>query len=282
MQQVVGEMKNLSIAQPSGRAEATTTSVPVYDISSVPTTAGANLNVFDSNSLSTMHSTQGRQDIVPPVTISSAHLSSVVPPQLFSSNIGGLPQSTVPSLSQATMASLPLGGQLEVDRYQQLGAVPRSRVNPMPTISGWGANLQTNIVSACSTMPVVGIPSTHSGFPSNSVRSIPLPTSMVGLETSCGVTNSGHIPQQMGNAANVGLNGGFMFGQTAVPRIPQLNDPVGQFQIVPTQHQLMARQVMPKDLPLFRGDPEDWPLFNSAYVNSTAACGYSDVARQSF
>ncbi|XP_065094863.1 uncharacterized protein LOC135715579 [Ochlerotatus camptorhynchus] len=34
---------------------------------------------------------------------------------------------------------------------------------------------------------------------------------------------------------------------------------------------------MPKDLPPFRGDPEDWPLFYSAYLNSTTACGYTDV-----
>lgn len=39
----------------------------------------------------------------------------------------------------------------------------------------------------------------------------------------------------------------------------------------------MARLPIPKDLPFFRDDPNDWPLFYSAYVNSTTACGYTDV-----
>ncbi|XP_062706264.1 uncharacterized protein LOC134287709 [Aedes albopictus] len=46
----------------------------------------------------------------------------------------------------------------------------------------------------------------------------------------------------------------------------------GQF-----QQQLAARQVVPKELPVFTGNPEDWPLFVSSYRNSTAMCGYSDA-----
>ncbi|XP_053691664.1 uncharacterized protein LOC128740164 [Sabethes cyaneus] len=33
---------------------------------------------------------------------------------------------------------------------------------------------------------------------------------------------------------------------------------------------------MPKDLPNFSGDPQEWPLFHSAFCNSTEACGYTD------
>lgn len=47
--------------------------------------------------------------------------------------------------------------------------------------------------------------------------------------------------------------------------------------LVPTPQQLLARQVMPKDLPKFYGNPEDWPLFSSAFTNTTDACGYSNV-----
>lgn len=43
----------------------------------------------------------------------------------------------------------------------------------------------------------------------------------------------------------------------------------------PTPEQISARHVMPRDLPEFCGDPEDWPLFFSSFNNSTAACGYS-------
>uniref|UniRef100_A0A182IQ90 Uncharacterized protein n=1 Tax=Anopheles atroparvus TaxID=41427 RepID=A0A182IQ90_ANOAO len=45
----------------------------------------------------------------------------------------------------------------------------------------------------------------------------------------------------------------------------------------PSQQQLLARQVMPKDLPTFRGDPEDWPFFYCTFVNTTEACEYGDA-----
>ncbi|XP_065094570.1 trichohyalin-like [Ochlerotatus camptorhynchus] len=37
----------------------------------------------------------------------------------------------------------------------------------------------------------------------------------------------------------------------------------------PTHHQLAARHVIPKELPIFSGDPIDWPLFISSYKHST-------------
>lgn len=46
---------------------------------------------------------------------------------------------------------------------------------------------------------------------------------------------------------------------------------------VPTSQQVCARQVMSADLPVFTGDPEDWPVFYSQYNNSTQACGYSNA-----
>lgn len=45
----------------------------------------------------------------------------------------------------------------------------------------------------------------------------------------------------------------------------------------PTPEQLAARQVMPRDLPDFSGDPEEWPLFVSCYNNTTNACGYNNA-----
>ncbi|XP_055589038.1 uncharacterized protein LOC129741339 [Uranotaenia lowii] len=44
---------------------------------------------------------------------------------------------------------------------------------------------------------------------------------------------------------------------------------------VPTVQQLAARHVS-KELPVFTGDPMDWPLFISTYRNSTEVCGYSE------
>ncbi|GBP02981.1 hypothetical protein EVAR_69129_1 [Eumeta japonica] len=43
----------------------------------------------------------------------------------------------------------------------------------------------------------------------------------------------------------------------------------------PTPSQLAARQAIPRDLPNFHGDPEEWPLFVSSFENSTSVAGYS-------
>ncbi|XP_055590353.1 uncharacterized protein LOC129742478 [Uranotaenia lowii] len=47
--------------------------------------------------------------------------------------------------------------------------------------------------------------------------------------------------------------------------------------IVLSPDQIAARQVMSKDLPLFWGSPEEWPIFYSHYKMTTEACGYTDV-----
>ncbi|XP_055622986.1 uncharacterized protein LOC129766479 [Toxorhynchites rutilus septentrionalis] len=44
-----------------------------------------------------------------------------------------------------------------------------------------------------------------------------------------------------------------------------------------TQQQIAARQVVPRELPVFSGFAEDWPLFIRSYWNSTEMCGYSDA-----
>lgn len=44
-----------------------------------------------------------------------------------------------------------------------------------------------------------------------------------------------------------------------------------------THHQFNARQTVPKELPIFSGNPEDWPLFNSTYKWSTTTCGLTDA-----
>lgn len=45
----------------------------------------------------------------------------------------------------------------------------------------------------------------------------------------------------------------------------------------PTALQLAARRSIPRDLPPFSGDPEDWPIFINSFQNSTALAGYSDA-----
>ncbi|XP_055622946.1 uncharacterized protein LOC129766440 [Toxorhynchites rutilus septentrionalis] len=44
-----------------------------------------------------------------------------------------------------------------------------------------------------------------------------------------------------------------------------------------TKKQLAARQAIPRDLPSFSGNPEDWPIFLSSFTNTTVMCGYTDA-----
>ncbi|XP_058828364.1 uncharacterized protein LOC131688208 [Topomyia yanbarensis] len=45
----------------------------------------------------------------------------------------------------------------------------------------------------------------------------------------------------------------------------------------PTRAQLAARQVISKKLPNFSGNPEEWPMFVSSFMNANEACGFSNV-----
>ncbi|XP_065088561.1 uncharacterized protein LOC135710039, partial [Ochlerotatus camptorhynchus] len=63
-------------------------------------------------------------------------------------------------------------------------------------------------------------------------------------------------------------------------QVPVLNQQVPAMNCeanAPTSRQLAARHVMPRELPVFSGNPEEWPMFFSAFNTSTEACGYSDV-----
>ncbi|XP_058837183.1 uncharacterized protein LOC131693415 [Topomyia yanbarensis] len=48
-------------------------------------------------------------------------------------------------------------------------------------------------------------------------------------------------------------------------------------QYTPSPSQLAARQVMSRDLPSFSGNPVDWPIFISSFMNSSLACGYNSA-----
>lgn len=43
-----------------------------------------------------------------------------------------------------------------------------------------------------------------------------------------------------------------------------------------SRSQLAARQAIAKELPIFSGDPEEWPLFIASYESSTKMCGFSE------
>ncbi|XP_036347068.1 uncharacterized protein LOC118756408 [Rhagoletis pomonella] len=59
--------------------------------------------------------------------------------------------------------------------------------------------------------------------------------------------------------------------------VPSISAPMFMQNTGPSQSQLIARQAIPKQLPTFSGDPEEWPLFISNFENSTAVAGYTDA-----
>ncbi|XP_037932729.1 uncharacterized protein LOC119667505 [Teleopsis dalmanni] len=69
-------------------------------------------------------------------------------------------------------------------------------------------------------------------------------------------------------------------GQPHLQSTPRLvnNPSLYTLQIAPTltPSQLAARQCIPRDLPTFRGDPEEWHIFISAYEQTKQIAGFSD------
>ncbi|XP_053686266.1 uncharacterized protein LOC128735804 [Sabethes cyaneus] len=51
-------------------------------------------------------------------------------------------------------------------------------------------------------------------------------------------------------------------------------DEYDQFQL--SRSQIAARQAVSKDLPIFSGNPEEWPVFMSMYNRTTTMCGFTD------
>ncbi|XP_062541787.1 uncharacterized protein LOC134209767 [Armigeres subalbatus] len=108
------------------------------------------------------------------------------------------------------------------------------------------------------------------------------------ISAPAGQPNVGHLPQGITNAF-IPLQVPLPPGRSFVDSIPQAN-PI-QFnqtvpsmqglpvvdQITPSPSQLAARQVMSRDLPIFSGDPADWPIFISSFMNSSLSCGYSSA-----
>ena len=57
--------------------------------------------------------------------------------------------------------------------------------------------------------------------------------------------------------------------------LPQANAPT-TFNTYLNKNQVYSRQVIPRELPIFSGKNEEWPLFISSFENSTKLCGFTD------
>ncbi|XP_062707859.1 uncharacterized protein LOC134288121 [Aedes albopictus] len=82
----------------------------------------------------------------------------------------------------------------------------------------------------------------------------------------------GNPPLGYSSALPVTNSFGPSFAGAGLPNGTQSSPAVG-----PTSAQLAARQVMPRELPKFNGDPQEWPIFYSSFKNTTEVCGYTDA-----
>ncbi|XP_062539111.1 uncharacterized protein LOC134207403 [Armigeres subalbatus] len=82
----------------------------------------------------------------------------------------------------------------------------------------------------------------------------------------------GNAPLGYSAALPVTNSFGPSFAGAGLPNGTQSSPAVG-----PTSAQLAARQVMPRELPKFNGDPQEWPIFYSSFKNTTEVCGYTDA-----
>ncbi|XP_062542169.1 putative mediator of RNA polymerase II transcription subunit 12 [Armigeres subalbatus] len=56
---------------------------------------------------------------------------------------------------------------------------------------------------------------------------------------------------------------------------PNRNEAERGVELQPTQQQLASRQSLARDLPMFSGDPAEWPIFISNFEYTTRTCGYT-------
>lgn len=151
-----------------------------------------------------------------------------------------------------------------------------------------------------SSAPVSSVPMLSSGFNSTWINNNLICTAAGGTQSALGSTTA--VPPRVGamfvNRGGASIN----FNNSVPPSVSiastQIEMPTCQpasnsancgnpslgypqpstvpVRRVPSSEQLAARQVMPRELPNFSGDPQDWPIFYSSFCNSTDACGFSD------
>ncbi|XP_055622788.1 uncharacterized protein LOC129766291 [Toxorhynchites rutilus septentrionalis] len=183
---------------------------------------------------------------------------------------------------------------------QEVGTTHKVEVVPSSSI------MPTVVVSEAAQQSIVPVPATSSPIVSNipvSATSVPASTSTpismdVSRSVECAdgtivpqvqtpVMSRQHIETTPRSQRRLILNSvGEVPGLTNVSMPPTSSVTFPQFgtqqQSVtpvrngPSNEQMAARQVMPRELPNFSGDPQDWPLFYSSFCNSTEACGYTD------
>ncbi|XP_062557220.1 uncharacterized protein LOC134222088 [Armigeres subalbatus] len=199
---------------------------------------------------------------VPTVPFSEVeHVESVIPVRPI------VPTSSSPFVPEIMSHSVRTAPQLT-------STVPLRNVAASPGVTFSG--IQPCYSRSSAACPAVSYASmqggvAHLNLPSSSFRSASIPGNPSNSAVFHGV-GSWANPMQPGSVNTLGPptvgNGTVTYGQGGA----QSNHTAG-----PTSAQLAARQVMPRELPKFTGDPQEWPIFYSSFRNTTEVCGYTDA-----
>ena len=179
-------------------------------------------------------------------------------------NSDQIPKSTVPSALPAYMVPGSKSWQIPGSSMPATKLPPQSNAPesaPVPHARMKQAPVHSQITTAGAQLKLTQPMSRPSSSrPSAAVKYPPPPGPSGESYTNAFVTNEPLEPllKQLGLGPN-----------------DQINIANIMTSYTPTPSQLAARQVMPRDLPPFSGNPTDWPVFISSYTNTTLACGYS-------
>ncbi|XP_058455399.1 uncharacterized protein LOC131432862 [Malaya genurostris] len=170
------------------------------------------------------------------------------------------PNSNLPSITDALMHIAPVYSYPRMNNGQglqlftpmpSLQLSDRSVTNSRPVISSNTGIYSTVQYPSTSSAAVSGVPWLPEDPVLNNYPPASVPFSTV---------RSGAIPSAIPSSLGMYGNGNHV--------------PVS---VGPNSAQLAARQVMPRELPKFNGDPQEWPILYSSFKNTTDVCGYTDA-----
>ncbi|XP_058816851.1 uncharacterized protein LOC131680146 [Topomyia yanbarensis] len=146
-------------------------------------------------------------------------------------------------------------------------------INP-PVPSKFEHSLQQIIKQFGTMASTATIPSLGANVFPIETKPVPLSGTNVGLPPPANPIIHGFVPPPAGTPISGPSLINPVLSIGTVP--PPLGLPIID-QFTPSPSQLSARQVMPRDLPTFSGNPADWPIFISTFMNSSLACGYNSA-----
>ncbi|XP_053686569.1 uncharacterized protein LOC128736113 [Sabethes cyaneus] len=203
--------------------------------------------------------------------------SALIGVQNVSGHLGTAPvysNSVMNAISDGLIPAIPYGPSVTYATTSQLSHLPNAdpySYSATGVVSKAPGLLPHGLTGSFVSQPSLQVPNPTSTYRAPMLFGYPSLSSMVGIASDPNVHSGHSAPFQYPGTA---------ISSSVVPVIPAVGDARTNPSISgigPTSAQLAARQVMPRELPKFSGDPEEWPMFYSSFKNTTEVCGYTDA-----